>query len=175
MPWYSPNFTYWSQLDAYSVDEATILMRGVDPRAFHEYAEGSPGSASSHGESPDLTDGRRLVQSGVQSGKLTATQDDKGMYINKMSFLPWLKEKGFHDLATHLKGQSSTGVKPIRPLQASAAQRETILAAIKHLGHDPVKLPKGPRGKDGIRKQVRGLVDQKHPFTAKTSFDKMWC
>ena len=170
-----PDLTKRSDFDEYSLDELALLMHGVDPKFAHEYTEAEPGF-NNIGRAADVTRHKKLLEAGVMAGRLSYSQGISGncLYINKAQLLPWLHEKGYTELADGLSIRPSGGIQPIKPLQASAAQRAAILVAIQQLGYDPENLPKAPKGMTGVKKQVRDLVDGQPPFTASSSFDKIW-
>jgi len=62
------------------------------------------------------------------------------------------------------------------PLQRLQAQEDSILAELKRLGCNLLKLPKPPAGKSGVKKDVRTtlLTKQKHIFVSKRVFDDAW-
>jgi hypothetical protein len=62
---------------------------------------------------------------------------------------------------------------PTAPVQRFQAQEQAILDAIRDAGHDPKKLPKPPKGKNGIKAQIRAVVPRSI-FTSDVVFDKAW-
>lgn len=66
--------------------------------------------------------------------------------------------------------------KTVLPVQRSTAQDTAILNAIRDARCDPLKLPKPPQGKAGIKATVRAALVGKNPvFPQKgTQFEKAW-
>jgi len=66
--------------------------------------------------------------------------------------------------------------KTVQPVQRSTAQDTAILNAIREAGCDPLKLPKPPQGKAGIKATVRAALVGKNPvFPQKgAQFEKAW-
>lgn len=66
--------------------------------------------------------------------------------------------------------------KTVRPVQRSTAQDAAIMSAIREAGCDPLKLPKPPQGKSGIKAVVRAALVGKNPLfpIGGTQFTKAW-
>jgi hypothetical protein len=65
---------------------------------------------------------------------------------------------------------TATRVPKERPLKQRVYQEEEVLRAIRELGHDPMALPKGARGRPGVKKEARSLLSQ----FSRSIFDKTW-
>jgi hypothetical protein len=66
--------------------------------------------------------------------------------------------------------------KEVWPVQRSTSQDAAIMNAIREARCDPLKLPKPPQGKRGIKAEVRAALVGKNPLFPKvgTQFDKAW-
>jgi len=53
-------------------------------------------------------------------------------------------------------------------------QEDLILETIQTLGYHSKKLPLNKRGRNGVKSEVRKILNKEEVFTAKTSFDKAW-
>lgn len=62
----------------------------------------------------------------------------------------------------------------IKPIQRGQAQDAAILETIKKMGHDPLRLPKNPAGKQGVKAEVRKSLEHNPLFAGTTVFDKAW-
>ena len=67
--------------------------------------------------------------------------------------------------------ESGTGKKPIQRLPI---QEEEIIAMLKTLGYDPLKLPKPRTGTVGVKSKIRNAVGTKGIWAGSTVFDKAW-
>lgn len=88
---------------------------------------------------------------------------------------PVLAEVGF--MADDLRQTDTTPVENAekhKPLNAQSAQEATILDCIKQLGHDPLNLPKNPKGKPGVKAAVKLALRNDRLFTGTTVFEKAW-
>lgn len=55
-----------------------------------------------------------------------------------------------------------------------AQQRELIIETIIDLGYEPLALPPPPKGRRGVKAEVKDRIDKKEPFVAKSAFDTTW-
>ena len=61
------------------------------------------------------------------------------------------------------------------PIPRQASQEDRILTLLKKQGYDPEKLPKGQKGKPGVRAKIWNIAqNEKKIFVSKTTFDKAW-
>lgn len=104
-----------------------------------------------------------------------ATVKNDEIYITLKSLDTWSqKTKGISILEYKDNGL----VKRSSPKKAGQykqlLQENKIIETIKILGHDPLKFPKNPSGKPGIKAKIREIVDLVYPFEGTTTFDKAW-
>lgn len=71
---------------------------------------------------------------------------------------------------------SAASDKTVQPVQRGTAQDAAIMHAIREAGCDPLKLPKPPQGKPGMKAAVRAALVGKNPVFPKhgTQFEKAW-
>lgn len=108
--------------------------------------------------------------------------DVRGMCVRLSEFVtwalalptPWDMPEDLIKAPTKAKPQPpQDNLKQSRQLRQSA-QEQAIVAQLKALGHDPKALPRTPKGKAGVRRDVRNAVRCDPIFRARTSFDKAW-
>lgn len=63
---------------------------------------------------------------------------------------------------------------PPPPQKRQIQQEDRILDVLKALGFDPLKLPKEPPGRPGVKKQVRDRLANESIFRGGSIFDKAW-
>jgi hypothetical protein len=62
----------------------------------------------------------------------------------------------------------------IKPIQRGQAQAAAILETIKKMRQDPLRLPKNPDGKPGVKAKVRQALRDNTLFAGSTVFNKAW-
>jgi len=183
---FDPKFDYWRKPDTLSVRDLKALMIGVDPRQMSDYVVRNEDPNDSYGVPPDLSDEEMLIRSALMAEKLHACNQAENLndlHIKTNELIPWLKTKGYTDLAAELDNNTiATDPSALvgvtanvhKPIQRSASQEAAILECIVRLGHDPKSLPTNPAGKPGVKAQVRRML-QAHPaFTATSAFNREW-
>ena len=70
--------------------------------------------------------------------------------------------------------QNSGLQEPTVPQQRSAAQNSAILQIIKNLGHEPQRFPPNPRGKPGVKAEVKQVMLKNSKLFTEKSFEHAW-
>ena len=126
-----PVFLYWARYDLLTVQEAALLMKGLDPRAWDDPE--LPAWFDS-----DLTEEYRLIAAAARVGKLEphflSDQGFLGEYsVSMKSFIEWLPLKGRAALADALKDAqaallSSHPSTPLTPTSLAAPSPGALMS-----------------------------------------------
>lgn len=138
------------------------MMHGYEPSVAAWIVVRDPENPDDpRGAELDISNERRMLVSAVRAGDLTAGSGFEGgddrVEITVKSLIPWLRERGFTDLAGGLEDNSpvaAASIVAIKPVQRRAAQKQAILDEIRRQGYDPLALPKS-RGRRGVKASVR--------------------
>ena len=147
------------------------------------------------GDGVDLSYEKRMLISAVLVADLAAfpasgLPPDDDTHVAVGSLIPWLKTRGYRDLAEGLASESpwlkaSTSAPsdtsaavgdpiPEKPVQRFHAQESAILGKLVELGFDPCGLPRDIAGKRGVKSQVKAALGSGGLWIGKTVFDKAW-
>lgn len=116
MTGHSPNFDEWRMRDSMSVYEIACLMNGYDPRAMADAVVRDPANPTSpHGIPLDTAWDEDSLLSALDAGTLHSAplnviKPDKRTRISVESLVPWLRSKGYGDLAAELDAQESPSI-----------------------------------------------------------------
>lgn len=114
----SPNFADWRDLPSIKIWEIAALMQGFDSRALADVAVRDPDyPTSSNGVAPDLSwEIKRLISEVITGGLKTApagaVAPNEKTEIARTSLVPWLRIKGYIDLADALDTSSLANELP---------------------------------------------------------------
>ena len=114
------NFDYWRKVATIKISEVALMMYGYDPRARGlGYMP-----VDQHDQEMDLSDDHRLLTSAVLTNELeavagSATQPSPQTHLTKSSLIPWLRSRGYDELADGLE------MRDPNSLPSSASARDT--------------------------------------------------
>lgn len=97
----------------------------------------------------------------VASNADLSKQAERAMAATKTAWFAWRKAMVRHLLQPSEVGGTSnkSDAVPTKRVLASAVQDAAILDAIRKAGYDPLKFPKNPPGKPGIKAKIRNVLD----------------
>jgi hypothetical protein len=150
MTGHTPNFDDWRMRDSISVYEIACLMNGYDPRARADVVVRDPDDPTSLTGIPlDTAWDEDSLLSALDAGTLRSAplnviKPDKSTGISVESLVPWLRSKGYDDLAAELDTQDASDALHPGMGQASPAvhvgpvmtEPERRLKALRELGGD---------------------------------------
>ena len=119
MGYFDPNYKYWGKFDTLTIWQASVLMHGVEPQTSHSYVEQPDDLADPYGEPGELSTEQALLRSAIAAGILSpcgpvaqpiTTQTE----IRTSQLIPWLREKGYKELADGLSGGFSARTQLIK-------------------------------------------------------------
>lgn len=174
-----PDWDYWALIPMLTVHEAAAIACDIAP----EYFSKSEDAREFDEFHKDVIRHRRLlptalshIESGaleVVSGKVRAE-----VFAAWANGLGWKPPARFPRKAACRPDAAATDqlvALKSRPLQATIAQEDAILAALKQMKSDPLAMPRGESGRSGLKAAVRVVIGIPSPlFQSKRVFDKAW-
>jgi hypothetical protein len=82
--------------------------------------------------------------------------------------------EGTSEVARQTTTETPENELDIKPIQRGKAQDYVILKTLRSMGYNPLRLPKNPNGKDGVKAEVRGALKDNKLFTGTTVFRRAW-
>lgn len=148
MTGHSPNFDDWRMRDSMTVYEVACLMNGFDPRAMADATvRDLEDPTYPFGIPFDTAWDEGLLIAALAAGTLLSAPPNvaaanKNTRIQAESLVPWLKAKGYEDLAMELSTRpgpgalrsGSTNAPPSTPKNPEMTEPERRLKALRELG-----------------------------------------
>lgn len=115
-----------------------------------------------------------------EQARLMDEERKNAPYVNqaikkRLSDIRYELRNGPDELNDRPPPDTSAAPKPASPISRSRAQDAAILAEIRICNHDPLKLPKAPAGKPGVKAEIRKrLILQTDIFVSRKVFEDAW-
>lgn len=146
---YSPDYDHWKKFDTLRIEDVAALMKVIDPRAVGDIV------VNGHGDVLDLSYEEAQIISALEAGLVrsfpaSVASPNGHTKILKQELLPWLRSRGFVDLADQISGPTQ-----VPDGMAKLDDPARRLAALRALGGSVQKV-----GTDWKFRGIKELVAQ---------------
>lgn len=125
---YSPDYDYWKNFDTLRIADVAALMKVIEPTAVGEIV------VNGHGDGVDLSYEEAQLIAALEAGLVrsfpaSVASPNGHTKILKQELLPWLRSRGFVDLADQISGPSQNP-----SVEGELPDPQRRLAALRALG-----------------------------------------